>query len=381
MHICFIDASTGTLAGGSESIIYNLGLELSKRHEVSLITGKSTYGEILPHIGSAPFNLITVPFISRLDKKNENIRSRFRLPLRFDVESVSLFLGFLRNKEARSCIDRSDVVSFHYPMTSLIFSWYLKIRGIPSVFHTPGHVTGKWFFRFDRSTIYLSNSYDTEEKIWNLTGHHAEGIVTPGIALPKAYHRKQLDIDHPILLNVSRLLRSKGVYRLLDIFYYLKKEIPGAELFLVGQNYEGEGIINRTKALGLEESIHLEGQVPYFEVGKYYVKADLFVHPSLADSFGMVLLEAMSYGVPVVATDLSCFREATQGEALLLPYDENYTWPEEIYILWAREICDLLRNPDKNKGRSEKGRQISLKHTWEKKAQEYEQFLYNAIKG
>jgi glycosyltransferase involved in cell wall biosynthesis len=265
-------------------------------------------------------------------------------------------------------------------MTSLLFSWYLKFKGIPSVFHAPGHVTGRYFFHFDRSTLYIANSNDTEERIYNLTGRHADGVVHPGIAYPNAYTRKALDINQPILLSVSRLSLSKGVYRLLDIFYYVKKDFPRVELLLVGQNYEGDRIINKAKELGIQDNIHLVGQVPYFEVSKYYSQADIFVHPSYPESFGMVLLEAMSYELPVVATDLPCFREASQGKVLLLPYEKTHAWSKEIYILWAREIMKLLRDPERQQEMSKVGKEIALQHIWDRKAKLYEDFLWEAIR-
>lgn len=380
MRICFIDASTGTLAGGTESIVYNLGVELSKRHQVSLITGRCKEKEIFPHIKNAPFKLITLPYIPRLDRRNENIRSRFRLPLQYDVEAISLFVSFLRSKEARSCVNNSDVVSLNYPMTSLIFSWYLKIMKIPSLFHTPGHVNGRYFFKFNQTDLYLANSWDTERKICEFTGRHADGVVSPGVTLPQIYPQKTNNREHPVLLSVSRLSRAKGVYRTLEIFHYVNREIPGSKLILVGQNFEKEGIVNKAKELGISENIHLTGQMPYTEIGKFYAQADLFIHPSYPESFGMVLLEAMSYGLAIVATDLSCFREATQGTALLLPLEKDFVWSRQMYILWAKEIIGLLRQPQRRELMSVKGKEAALQCTWDKKALEYENFLKEAIR-
>jgi glycosyltransferase involved in cell wall biosynthesis len=265
-------------------------------------------------------------------------------------------------------------------MTSLLFSWYLKAKGIPSVFHTPGPITLKWFFKFNSSALYLANSYDTEKRIYNFTGRHADGVVTPGVPIPQEYPRKSIDISCPILLSVSRFSRAKGVYRLLEIFYYVKEELPQAQLLLVGKNYEGEGIVNKAKELGIEKDIQLVGQVPYSEIGKYYSKADIFIHPSYPESFGMVLLEAMSYGVPVVASDLPCFRESTKGAASLLFHHGSFDWQKENYMLWAKEIINILRNPEKRIKMSEDGKIVAQSQTWKEKAKEYEGFLFEAVK-
>ncbi len=379
MKICFVDSTTGTLTGGSESIIYNLACELSKRHEVSILTGRMQGLEILSHIQNGPFKTITVPYLSRVAPMNEVWRARLRLPLRFDFEAVSFFIGFLFSRNARRHLSGCDVVSFHYPMTSLLFSWYLKLKGIPSVFHTPGHVNGKRFFRFNRSTLYLGNSYDTERKIFLQTDHHADGVVTPGVLPESSVPRRAFDPDKPILVAVSRFTRAKGVFRLLEIFALVRESVPGARLVMLGLNYEGTALHDAIVRLGLEDAVQVVGRVPFSEVGGYYSNADMLLHPSYPESFGMVVLEAMSYGIPVAATNISSFREASDGIALLLPGASGVEWPRSTYQLWAREIASLFRDPERMAWYSAEGRKHALRNTWDKKAVEYEGYLAKAV--
>lgn len=381
MRICFIDAAVGTITGGAETFMYNLCLELSKKHEIFMLTGSTPCADILPHIKAGPFKLSTVPYISRLDRENEVIRSRLRLPSQFDFEAVSFFLNFLKNRKAKRFVAGCDIASLHYPMTSILFSWYLKAKGMPSIFQAHGPVVIKSLFKLNRCSKYLTENQYTDEKICETTGIRADGIVSPGIHKPKIIPRDFSEISSPILLSVCRLTRSKGVYRILEIFRCIKKEIPGAKLLLVGKNYEGEGIIEKAKELGVQRDINLVGEVSYFEVQKYYDKADILIHPAYPENFGIVLLEAMSFGLPIVTTDLPSLRMTTRGCAMHLPYEKGYDWQADLYQMWAKEIISLLRNTGKRKEMSEKGRDISFGHTWDKKAEQYEGFFKEAMRS
>ena len=381
MKICFIDASSGTVAGGTETIVSCLARTLCTRHDVSLITGVDPRidAPLHAHLRNAPFEVVTLPFMSRANPRIEQVRSRWRLPLQYDVEAATLFLGFLRNGAARRRLRCADVVSLHYPTASLLFSQYTAMRRVPSVFHTPGHVPGKRFFRFDRATLYLGNSHDTDRRVAALTGRRADGVVTPGISWPAADPRAPRDTDRPLLLNVSRLLPSKGIYRLLRIFARVQTEIPGAKLLVVGKNYEGDRLREAIAELGLSACVELHPPVPHGEVGQFYARADLLVHPSMADSFGMVLVEAMAHGLPVAATRLACFEEAGGGHALLLDSGPEFEWAPDLYDAWAHGIVALIRDPARWVRMADAGRAHARNFTWDKIAAQYEGFLGLAI--
>jgi len=64
---------------------------------------------------------------------------------------------------------------------------------------------------------------------------------------------------------------------------------------------------------GLEGRVVITGMLPYKDLIKYYSTFDYFVHPSLAEGFGLVLIEAMMVGIPVIASDLEVFYEVADG--------------------------------------------------------------------
>ena len=95
--------------------------------------------------------------------------------------------------------------------------------------------------------------------------------------------------------------RRKNVTTLLEAFRRVRRQLPDAELVLVGGGYEADGPAalwaqERTLSAG----VTLLGSQPYERVHDLLSSADLLVHPSLEESFGMTLVEAMAKRVPVI---------------------------------------------------------------------------------
>lgn len=106
--------------------------------------------------------------------------------------------------------------------------------------------------------------------------------------------------DTPLLVACGSLTRQKGYPYLLDAFKKVRGRI-GAELWILGEGDRRNEIETQIRELGLEEAVTLLGfrENPF----KFMAAADVFVLPSLWEGFGIVLVEAMACGTPVVATD------------------------------------------------------------------------------
>ena len=104
-----------------------------------------------------------------------------------------------------------------------------------------------------------------------------------------------------VLLFVGRLATEKGLDMLVDAFTLIQALRPGTRLLLVGRGpFEG-GLKDRFENLGLSEFVIFTGAVPYEDIPDYYAAADLFVFPSTTETQGLVIIEAMAAGLPVVA--------------------------------------------------------------------------------
>ena len=108
------------------------------------------------------------------------------------------------------------------------------------------------------------------------------------------------DKDKPIILSVGRLAKQKNFPLLIQAFAAVRQKID-ARLIIVGDGPERENLENLVSQLELNEYISLPGlsDNPW----SYMAKADLFALSSEEEPFGLVIVEAMACGVPIVATD------------------------------------------------------------------------------
>jgi spore coat protein SA len=180
------------------------------------------------------------------------------------------------------------------------------------------------------------------------------------------FHRREKRI-----LYAGRIIPVKGVLELVEAFALVYREIPESRLFLYGasDNFRRDGPLTpyerqvRGRAARLPAgTVQFMGYVPNQEMGAHYVQADVAVFPSIwKESFGMVALEAMRCGTPVVASRRPGFEEVViPGETGLLVDD-----PTDIPAL-AEAILRVLRDPDLARRMGEAGYRHSLEYTPEK---------------
>ncbi len=103
------------------------------------------------------------------------------------------------------------------------------------------------------------------------------------------------------LISVGRFSREKGFPDLIDTFAMAYEENPNLRLDLVGDGAQKNMIVDKIYEKKLENIITVHGFLKRKEINKLLEKASLYVMTSFTESFGIVLIEAMSYGVPCIA--------------------------------------------------------------------------------
>lgn len=122
-----------------------------------------------------------------------------------------------------------------------------------------------------------------------------------------------LDPASPIVANVARYDPKKRRIDLIEAFQQVVKEVPDAQLVLTGRHGERQQRLSEhTKQLGIEANVFFLGFVENPQ--SVYHHADIIVLASEAEGFSIGMLEAMSFGKPIVATDIPAFREALGPE-------------------------------------------------------------------
>ncbi|MGO3768131.1 MAG: glycosyltransferase, partial [Vreelandella alkaliphila] len=105
-----------------------------------------------------------------------------------------------------------------------------------------------------------------------------------------------------VLVSVSRISQEKNIGFMLEALAELKSQGgQSLRLLLIGDGPDRQTIQQHIEALALQEQVTLVGAVPPEEMARYYHLGDIFVFASTSETQGMVVLEAMAAGLPVVA--------------------------------------------------------------------------------
>jgi len=175
-----------------------------------------------------------------------------------------------------------------------------------------------------------------------------------------------------ILLSVGRLIERKGIpYFLKNIFPLIREEYPEIIYLIVGSGKLGNQIKFMIAELGFENNVYLIENANDLLLNSLYQVSDIFVMPNIPvkgdmEGFGIVLLEAGSAGLPVVASNIEGIKDAIidkQTGFLIDPFDK------EEYI---KILLDLLKDDDKRLLIGLKGKEIiKLTYNWEKISKKY----------
>jgi len=174
------------------------------------------------------------------------------------------------------------------------------------------------------------------------------------------------------LLFVGAAVRRKGLPQLLDAFAALRLRREDVELIVVGDGPDRARLQRRLPGHA-REAAHFVGFVPRQKLAEYYASADVFCAPSLGrESFGMVLLEAMAAGLPVVAFDIDGYRDVVrQGvEGLLVA-------PRDTAAL-ARAVDWFLDRPEERAAYGRRGQARAEGLSWRVIARRLEAVYHEA---
>jgi glycosyltransferase involved in cell wall biosynthesis len=150
-----------------------------------------------------------------------------------------------------------------------------------------------------------------------------------------------------IIGAVCRLEPQKGLSYLLLAMKIILAKFPETRLEIVGDGSLLGELQDLNKKLGISNSVFFFGK--FAEVIPFYNRMDIFVLPSLYEGFGIVLLEAMASGVPVVATNVDGIKEVIiDGESGILIPPKS---PEAI----AGAVIKIIENPQLASGLIEQG--------------------------
>jgi glycosyltransferase involved in cell wall biosynthesis len=166
------------------------------------------------------------------------------------------------------------------------------------------------------------------------------------------------------LIFAGMLLHRKGVHLLLPA---LKKAVDqgiNVKLDIVGSGPMKEDLERLTVALGLGSRVSFVGQMPRNRLIDFYRQHDVFVFPSLQDSGGFVVLEAMAAGLPVICLDLGGPGHIVTGRTGIRVPARS---PEQVVNDLAKAISTLVENPELRRKLGRAGQDRTLaNYSWDR---------------
>lgn len=360
MRVCLVTSAYRPYLSGVGEHVHNLALALTRLgHEVRVLTAN--------YPGPSRQSPVPGPFpVSRLGRTLilPAYGGHFTLPvgLRLDAQVKEFFRA-----------NRVDVVHCHgiFPPETCYYAALHSSAPVVVTFHSlvarlPGFVRSGFRALFPalQRKVKARISVSEPEREWTQDWFPGECRVIPnGVDTarftPNARPARPGTDNEPTVLYVSRLDDRKGILVLLRAMPRVLAEFPRCRLLVVGSGPLLVKCSRLCAELRLTAAVEFAGPVPPDDLPGWYASATAFAAPALGpESMGIILVEAMASGLPVVATDLAGYRTVVthDSDGLLVP-------PGDAHAL-ATALLALLRNSDLRVRLRDNGRRRSLDFAW-----------------
>ena len=299
----------------------------------------------------------------------------FSIPSSGSVIRISISLHLAPEIKTVLKREQFDVIHLHEPFMPMLCSAMLRFSNAVNIgtFHacrgSPGYNFAKPIttIMIRRRLHKLDGRIAVSGPAMEFASKHVPGYYT---IIPNGIDIEHFSPDVPPfeefrdgkknILFVGRLEYRKGLNYLLRAYLKVKQEIPDSRLIVVGpgtvlrRRYE-----KWIKRHELEDVVFI-GYAPFSDLPRYYKTADVFCAPSTGqESFGIVLLEAMSVGTPVVATSIDGYA------GVISPGEDGLLVPPRDEESLAQTLVSLLDDKSLQKRLREKGLPKARTHSWD----------------
>ncbi len=229
-----------------------------------------------------------------------------------------------------------------------------------------------------RASAVICVSHASKEELVKLTGIERRKVHVVYHGLPPSHLAGKQPANRPpstqpYILYVSSLYAYKNVFRVLDAYAMLRRgEGIRQRLRIIGPeaDYTVEDVRRRAIGLGVGEHVDVLGAVDHTELPEHYAGADLFIYPSLYETFGLPPLEAMAAGCPVVAANSSSIPEVVGDAAELVD-------PLDVGMI-ATGMHKVLTDDARRNELVKRGQARAAEFTWERAGRQTLELLKQA---
>lgn len=292
------------------------------------------------------------------------------------------------DKDSIRCLMRKfspDVVHFHTPWTPFLSIQLLQIatelrndhviqaRFIATFHDTPAEsgfgrflgsfvmpIVSRYFMRaFDHVIAVSKPQSNYLSRFTNQKVH----VIPNGIHIPKVLgisnNQSKWAEFEPFLLFLGRLEHRKGILDAIEVFRIVSNRFKHLNMIIAGDGplrQHAKKLVNEYSL----ENVHFTGRVTENEKWDLMARAKLYLAPALyGESFGIVLLEAMSVGTPVVGYANDGYKSVTSGV-----FDSQFVQPGDFHNL-AEIVSELIKEDDKISKLAPVSKQLAQKFDWD----------------
>ena len=271
-------------------------------------------------------------------------------------------------------LGRLAAIGLNIPVIYTEHLW-TKHYTINNVFIRWCHMVGYWFLDlFTNVNIAVSHAVKEFLIDNNISRTEKIKVIYNGIADTNLKAKVFQSDKEFVIASVGTLNRIKGMQYLIRAMDRVHQEFTEAKLEIIGDGPFKNKLVKEVEKYKLKKIVKFVGFTN--EVEKYLTKFDLYIQPSLSESFGLAIVQAMNIGLPVIATNTGGIPEVvTDGKSgvLVKPADSKEL---------ATAIIELLRNPKRGKIMGEMGRQdVRIKFNLEDMIDELESVYEEVVKN
>ena len=372
MHILMLNHEFPPLGGGGGRVCYEIARELLQNNcKVTVIT--TNHRNLPAHEAVDGIDVYRV-----YGKRKNDLHSH--VPI-----TMASFLMWGTQK-AYQCIQQNSIDLVHAYFTipaGLSGIWLKKRTRLPLVVSphgsdVPHHNPEKFNLPIRLLAPLIGHVWRKSDRVVAVSDGLRQTALRTAPQLDIDVIHNGIDIQHfsppqiaphnqiPQIISVGRLVELKGLDHLLKALVQVKQTGQKFQLQIAGEGPERPRLEKLSQDLGLLDSVTFLGQVTYENLPPLYQQADLFVLPSLAESFGQVFAEAMACGVPVIGS--------TTGGIPEVVGPHQHKWlisPGDVLDL-TQKITALLKSPQCRQELSQNNVRYVRQHfTWSQSAQAY----------
>jgi phosphatidylinositol alpha-mannosyltransferase len=372
--------------GGISEHLYNLAGELRGRgHEVRVLTGRfdSCLSRLQARVPGLSVGTSHLDGVAPDERHVIRFGRSVAFPYNGGVTAITLCAGLRRQLTGVLRREDFDVLHVHDPLAPMLPLLTVRLARCPVVgtFHAY-HQGDNRLLRLFRRPLRGQMERLSERVTVSLSAREAfrryfDGLsyrVVPNGVQVERFHPNGRTLDRRLsprkrnILFVGQFVKKKGFGVLLEAFGILSEQRRDVRLIAVGDGPH-EAAYRRTTL-----DVHFLGHRRGKALAGCYEVADVFVAPSIGwESFGIILLEAMAAGVPIVASDIPGFRNVVSAgrEALLVPPGDP--------VRLARAIQDVLDEPGLARALSAAGSRAVRAYSWQRVTDEIETVYRQAL--